>query len=73
MFVGLTPKPGDMIINVMKGKQLTNMRTQGTDENVVLTPVRQMSIAEQLSMLNTDEAPVSYTHLRAHEPPEHRR
>ena len=56
MIVGLTPKPGDMIINVMKGKQLTNMRTQGTDENVVLTPVRQMSIAEQLSILNTDEA-----------------
>ena len=40
----------------MKGKKLTNMRTQGTDENVVLTPVRKMSIAEQLSMLNTDEA-----------------
>jgi GTP-binding protein len=56
MIVGLAPKPGDMIINVMKGTQLTNMRTQGTDENVVLTPVRQMSIAEQLSMLNTDEA-----------------
>jgi len=56
MIVGLAPKPGDMIINVMKGKQLTNMRTQGTDENVVLTPVRQMSIAEQLSILNTDEA-----------------
>ena len=32
------------------------MRTQGTDENVVLTPVRKMSIAEQLSILNTDEA-----------------
>jgi GTP-binding protein len=45
-----------MIINVMKGKKLTNMRTQGTDENVVLTPVRKMSIAEQLSMLNSDEA-----------------
>ena len=29
MIVGLAPKPGDMIINVMKGKQLTNMRTQG--------------------------------------------
>jgi GTP-binding protein len=56
MIVGLAPKAGDMIINVMKGKQLTNMRTQGTDENVVLTPVRKMSIAEQLSMLNTDEA-----------------
>jgi GTP-binding protein len=56
MIVGLAPKPGDMIINVMKGKKLTNMRTQGTDENVVLTPIRKMSIAEQLSILNGDEA-----------------
>tara|TARA_Y100000748_G_scaffold173349_1_gene145157 strand:- start:69 stop:776 length:708 start_codon:yes stop_codon:yes gene_type:complete len=56
MIVGLSPKPGDMIINIMKGKKLTNMRTQGTDENVVLTPVRKMSIAEQLSILNTDES-----------------
>ena len=32
------------------------MRTQSTDENVVLTPVRKMAIAEQLSILNTDEA-----------------
>ena len=56
MIVGLAPKPGDMIINVMKGKKLTNMRTQGTDENILLTPVRKMSIAEQLSILNIDEA-----------------
>mgnify|MGYP001318580992 CR=1 FL=1 len=56
MIVGLASKSGDLEINVMKGKKLTNMRTQGTDENVVLTPVRKMVIAEQLSMLNTDEA-----------------
>ena len=56
MIVGLTPKAGDLEINVMKGKKLTNMRTQGTDENVVLTPIRKMSIAEQLSILNSDEA-----------------
>tara|TARA_B100001027_G_scaffold186861_1_gene139482 strand:- start:666 stop:2498 length:1833 start_codon:yes stop_codon:yes gene_type:complete len=56
MIVGLAPKAGDLQINVMKGKKLTNMRTQGTDENIVLTPVRKMSIAEQLSILNTDEA-----------------
>ncbi len=56
MIVGLASKSGDLEINVMKGKKLTNMRTQGTDENVVLTPVRKMSIAEQLGMLNTDEA-----------------
>jgi len=56
MIVGLASKSGDLEINVMKGKKLTNMRTQGTDENVVLTPVRNMAIAEQLSMLNSDEA-----------------
>ena len=56
MIVGLSSKSGDLEINVLKGKKLTNMRTQGTDENVVLTPVRKIAIAEQLSMLNTDEA-----------------
>ena len=56
MIVGISSKAGDLEINVMKGKKLTNMRTQNTDENVVLTPVRKMSIAEQLSLLNTDEA-----------------
>ena len=56
MIVGLASKSGDLEINLMKGKKLTNMRTQGTDENVVLTPVRKMAIAEQLGMLNTDEA-----------------
>ncbi len=56
MIVGLASKSGDLEINLMKGKKLTNMRTQGTDENVILTPIRKMAIAEQLGMLNTDEA-----------------
>ena len=56
MIVGISSKAGDLEINVMKGKKLTNMRTQNTDENVVLTPVKKMAIAEQLSLLNTDEA-----------------
>ena len=57
MIVGISSKAGDLEINVLKGKKLTNMRTQNTDENVVLTPVRKMAIAiKQLSLLNTDEA-----------------
>ena len=56
MILGLASKSGDLEINVLKGKKLTNMRTQGTDENVILTPVRKMAISEQLSMLNSDEA-----------------
>ena len=38
MIVGLSSKSGDLEINVLKGKKLTN-ETQGTDENVVFTPV----------------------------------
>ena len=56
MIVGLASKSGDLEINVLKGKKLTNMRASGSDENVVLTPVRKMAIAEMLSMLNSDEA-----------------
>ncbi len=56
MIVGLASKSGDLEINVMKGKKLTNMRASGSDENVVLTPVRKMAIAEMLSILNSDEA-----------------
>ncbi len=56
MIVGISSKSGDLEINVLKGKKLTNMRTQNTDENIILTPVRKMAIAEQLSLLNSDEA-----------------
>merc|ERR1711981_622199 len=65
MIVGLAPKAGDLQINVMKGKKLTNMRTQGTDENVVLTPVRKMSLEEKMAYINEDEVlEVTPKHLR---------
>jgi GTP-binding protein len=56
MIVGLGSKSGDLVVNVLKGKKLTNVRASGADENVILTPVRNMSISEMLGMLNTDEA-----------------
>jgi len=56
MIVGLNSKNEDLIVNVLKGKKLTNVRASGADENVVLTPIRKMSISEQLGLLNTDEA-----------------
>lgn len=41
------------------------MRTQGTDENVVLTPPRQMSLEEKMSYINDDEVlEVTPKHLR---------
>ena len=56
MIVGLGSKTGDLVVNVLKGKKLTNVRASGADENVVLTPFRKMSISEMLGMLNSDEA-----------------
>ncbi|MBV8083888.1 MAG: translational GTPase TypA, partial [Chloroflexi bacterium] len=44
MIVGENSKDGDLVINVSKGKQLTNMRTHAADDAIVLTPPRQMSV-----------------------------
>jgi len=55
MICGEHKKDNDLEVNFLKGKKLTNMRTQGTDENVVLTPPRQMSLEEKMSYINDDE------------------
>ena len=48
-------KPGDIEVNPIKGKKLTNMRAAGKDENVILTPPTQMSLEEALAYINEDE------------------
>jgi GTP-binding protein len=40
---------------VNKGKQLTNVRASGTDENIVLTPPIIHSLEEALEFINDDE------------------
>ena len=56
MIVGENNRSEDMTINVIKGKQLTNMRTTSADEATTLTPHRQMSLEECLEFVNDDEA-----------------
>ena len=55
MVVGEHSRGDDLVINVNKGKQLTNMRTTSSDEATVLTPHRQMSLEEALEFINDDE------------------
>ncbi|MBV9120345.1 MAG: translational GTPase TypA, partial [Chloroflexi bacterium] len=55
MIVGEHSKDGDLIINITKGKQLTNMRTHAADDAIALTPPRQMSLEECLEFINDDE------------------
>ena len=44
-----------MVINVTKGKQLTNMRTHSADDAIMLTPPRLLSLEEGLEFVNDDE------------------
>jgi GTP-binding protein len=44
-----------MVVNPAKGKKLTNMRASGTDEAVILTPPRTMSLEDCIAYINDDE------------------
>jgi GTP-binding protein len=45
----------DLVINPAKGKKLTNMRAAGSDDAVILTPPRHMSLEDCISYINEDE------------------
>jgi GTP-binding protein len=53
--VGFRPVEGDLEINVCKGKQLTNMRSSGNDDAIVLAPAVKYSIEESLDFIESDE------------------
>ncbi len=55
MIVGEHSHPNDIDINVTKGRKLTNIRAAGRDENVILTPPRQMGLERCLEWLGHDE------------------
>ena len=55
MVVGSTSKGEEMVVNPTKGKQLTNMRASGSDDNVQLTPHRPLTIEIGLEIIQDDE------------------
>jgi GTP-binding protein len=55
MVVGEHSRENDLEINVLKGKQLTNVRSSGADEAVILVPPKKMSMEEMMSYINDDE------------------
>jgi GTP-binding protein len=65
MIVGEHNRENDLEINVLKGKQLTNVRASGTDESIRLTPPRLMSLEDMMAYINDDELlEVTPNHLR---------
>jgi GTP-binding protein len=55
MVVGINTRNKDLVINVMKGKQLTNVRASGTDEAVALTPKITLDLEQALEFIDDDE------------------
>ena len=55
MVIGNTSKGEEMVVNPVKGKNLTNMRAAGSDENVQLAPPHLLSIESGLELMSEDE------------------
>ncbi len=53
--VGYRPVVGDLELNICKGKQLTNMRSSGNDDAIILAPPVKYSIEESLDFIESDE------------------
>lgn len=55
MIVGIHSRDNDLVVNVIKGKQLTNIRASGSDENIILTPPVKHSLEQSLEFIEDDE------------------
>jgi GTP-binding protein len=55
MIVGIHSRDNDLVVNAIKGKQLTNIRASGSDENINLTPHINMSLEQALEFIDDDE------------------
>ena len=55
MIVAENCRPDDIVVNPTKAKQLTNMRTTSSDENIILKPARQMTLEQALEYIEEDE------------------
>lgn len=53
--IGEHCRDNDLMVNPAKGKQLTNIRAAGSDENVLLTPPRKMTLEDCIAYINEDE------------------
>jgi len=55
MIIGIHARDNDLVVNPLKGKQLTNIRAAGTDENILLTPPIRLSLEQALEFIDDDE------------------
>ncbi|OAJ34234.1 translational GTPase TypA [Piscirickettsia salmonis] len=65
MIIGIHSRNNDLVVNVQKAKQLTNVRASGTDENIQLTPPIRFTLEQALEFIEDDElVEVTPEHIR---------
>jgi len=55
MVIGIHSRENDLVVNPIKGKQLTNVRASGTDEAVRLVPPIQLTLESAVEFIADDE------------------
>jgi len=55
MVIGIHSRSGDLVVNPLKAKQLTNIRAAGSDENILLTPPIELTLEAAIEFINDDE------------------
>ena len=55
MIVGQHTRDNDLIVNIIQGKKLSNVRAAGKDENMILTPPMRLTLERALSYIQDDE------------------
>lgn len=55
MIIGIHSRDNDLVVNITREKQLTNMRASGSDENIILTPPIKLSLEQALEFIEDDE------------------
>lgn len=55
MIIGENAKEGDIIVNACKSKKLTNMRASGSDDAIMLTPPKILTLEQALEFIEEDE------------------
>jgi GTP-binding protein len=55
MVIGEHNRDSDINVNPAKEKKLTNIRASGKDENVILAPIRPMTLEQAINFIREDE------------------
>jgi GTP-binding protein len=55
MVIGENSRDNDLVVNITREKQLTNVRASGSDESLILTPPTVLTLEQAIDFIQEDE------------------